>query len=48
MGVDSEFADVFIRLLDACNTCGVDPVAATRTKMDYNHSRDFRHGGRRL
>jgi len=47
-GVGSEFADIFIRLLDDCQRYGIDLEAEFRRKMDYNWTRDYRHGGKRL
>lgn len=47
-GVPSEFADLFIRLLDCCAEYGIDLQAEFRTKMDYNETREHRHGGKRL
>jgi NTP pyrophosphatase (non-canonical NTP hydrolase) len=46
-GVGSEFADVFIRLLDYCSRFDVDLEAEYERKMAYNRSRPYRHGGRR-
>ena len=47
-GVGSEFADVLIRLLDDCYLFGIDLEAEVRRKIDYNRTRAFRHGGKRL
>lgn len=47
-GVGSEFADVFIRLLDDCLRYNIDLFREFRRKMDYNWTRSFRHGGKRL
>lgn len=47
-GVGSEFADVFIRLLDECDRQGIDLQAEFDRKLTYNRSRGYRHGGRRL
>jgi hypothetical protein len=46
-GVGSEFADVFIRLLDYCARFGVDLEAEYERKMAYNQTRPYRHGNRR-
>ena len=47
-GVGSEFADVFIRLLDDCARYGVDLEAEYERKIAYNRTREFRHGGKLL
>lgn len=47
-GVGSEFADILIRLLDDCDRYGIDLEAEYERKMDYNETRAYRHGGRRL
>ena len=46
-GVGSEFADVFIRLLDYCARFDVDLEAEYERKMAYNRTRPYRHGNRR-
>jgi len=43
-GVESELADLFIRLLDLCEFYGIDLQARTEEKMLYNKTRDYRHG----
>lgn len=48
IGVDSELADVFIRLLDMCDVFGVDLFQAFIEKMAYNRTRPYQHGGRTL
>lgn len=47
-GVGSEFADVFIRLLDMCDVFGIDLLEEYRRKMNYNWTRPFKHGGKVL
>ena len=47
-GVGSEFADVFIRLLDDCDRWGIDLRAEYERKIAYNRTRSFRHGGKTL
>lgn len=47
-GVPSEFADIFIRLLDDCDRFGIDLEAAFEEKMAHNNKRPFRHGGKML
>jgi NTP pyrophosphatase (non-canonical NTP hydrolase) len=48
IGVDSEMADVFIRLLHMCEVFGVDLLQAFTEKMAYNRTRPYQHGGRAL
>ena len=43
-GVASEFADVFIRLLDDCDLYGIDLEAEFFRKMEYNMGRPYKHG----
>jgi hypothetical protein len=47
-GVGSEFADLLIRLLHYSTTHGFDLEAEYERKMAYNHTRAYRHGGRKL
>jgi NTP pyrophosphatase (non-canonical NTP hydrolase) len=47
-GVGSEFADVLIRLLDMCRRYGIDLDAEYLAKLEYNRTREYRHGGKRL
>lgn len=47
-GVPSELADLLIRLLDTAEHIGVDLFAEYRRKMDYNETREVRHGGKSL
>lgn len=46
IGVDSELADVLIRLLDECSRQNIDLVLAVQQKMRYNALRGYRHGGK--
>jgi NTP pyrophosphatase (non-canonical NTP hydrolase) len=46
-GVGSEFADIFIRLLDNCATYGIDLRAEYERKIAYNRTRPIKHGGKR-
>ena len=41
-----EMADALIRGLHICGQLGLDIEGAFRAKMEYNHGRPFRHGGR--
>lgn len=47
-GVPSEYADVFIRLMDECGKAGIDLAAAVKEKLDYNNTRSPLHGGKRF
>jgi len=45
-GIPIELADVIIRILDFCGKYDVDIDKALRVKIDYNATRDHRHGGK--
>jgi NTP pyrophosphatase (non-canonical NTP hydrolase) len=47
-GVGSEFADVFIRLLDTARRHGIDLEAEVMRKNAFNRTRGYRHGGKRV
>jgi hypothetical protein len=47
-GIPIEFADIIIRVLDASAALGIDIDDAVRTKMVYNKTRPFKHGGKRM
>jgi NTP pyrophosphatase (non-canonical NTP hydrolase) len=47
-GVPSELADVLIRVADLCAVHGIDIEAATKAKADFNRTRPWRHGGKKL
>lgn len=47
-GVGSEAADVLVRLLDTCERYNIDLFAEWRRKVNYNWTRDVRHGGKKL
>lgn len=46
LGVPSELADVFIRLMDMCAWYDIDIEAAVTEKYAYNWTRPARHGGK--
>jgi NTP pyrophosphatase (non-canonical NTP hydrolase) len=46
-GVGSEFADVFIRLLDDAALFGIGLAAEVERKLAFNATRSYRHGGKR-
>jgi NTP pyrophosphatase (non-canonical NTP hydrolase) len=47
-GIPSEFADVLIRLLDNCHMYGIDIDTAVQQKMEYNRTRPYMHGGKKI
>lgn len=47
-GVPSELADVLVRLLDVSSRYGINLFGEWRSKMDYNWTRGYRHGGKAL
>jgi hypothetical protein len=47
IGIPSELADIIIRVLDISGAYGVDIEDAVRTKMEFNETREVRHGGKR-
>jgi len=47
-GAPVEFADTIIRLLDICAHYGIDIDKVVRTKIEFNKTRPYRHGGKRL
>jgi NTP pyrophosphatase (non-canonical NTP hydrolase) len=47
-GVPSELADIVIRCMDFGHEWGIDLAAAIEEKLDYNETRPFMHGGKRV
>lgn len=47
-GIAVEMADCLIRILDWFGHEGLDVDAIVREKMEYNKTRPYRHGGKRL
>lgn len=47
IGIDSEMADIVIRVMDLCAHLGIDLERAIREKHAYNETRPRRHGGKR-
>lgn len=45
-GFPIELADTIIRILHTCAFYGINIEAAIQLEMDYNHTREFRHGGK--
>lgn len=46
-GIPIEFADLLVRVFDACGYYGIDLQAAVDEKMRFNKTRPIRHGGKR-
>ena len=47
-GFGVELADIVIRVLDLAEMMGMDLTEIILTKMKYNESRPYRHGGKRV
>ncbi len=47
-GIAVEMADCIIRILDWCGKEGIDMDRMISLKHEYNKSRPYRHGGKRL
>lgn len=47
-GVAVELADCILRILDYCGHEGIDIDRVIRDKIEYNKTRTYRHGGKRL
>lgn len=47
-GVEAEYADVIIRIMDHAYARGYDVAGAIAAKMCYNQSREFKHGGKKF
>lgn len=45
-GFPVELADTVIRILDICESQGIDLEAEIEQKMQYNKNRAYRHGGK--
>lgn len=46
-GIPIELADTIIRILDFCAAYNIDIDRAVKTKMEYNATRPYRHGGKK-
>jgi len=46
-GIEEEFADVIIRVLDTAEEMGLDICGAIEAKCTYNQTRSYRHGNKR-
>lgn len=47
-GIPSELADCIIRILDYCGKENIDIDHILRIKHEYNKSRPYRHGGKKI
>lgn len=47
-GFGVELADCVIRIADTCGTLGFDLEQLIKIKMEYNSTRPFKHGGRKI
>lgn len=47
-GLPIELADAVIRIADMCGAYGIDLAEAIMTKLEYNRTRDYRHGGKKV
>lgn len=47
-GIPIELADCVVRIFDFCGLYGIDLQHALRIKMDYNTSRPYRHGDKKV
>ena len=47
-GIPIELADVIIRILDYCGRHNIDIEKAIRLKHQYNKTRTYRHGNKRI
>lgn len=45
-GIPSELADIIIRVLDNCYMYDIDIDKAVIEKMEYNKTRQYKHGGK--
>ncbi len=47
-GLEAEFADVIIRIMDAAVLLNLDVAGAIVAKCKYNKSRPYKHGGKKF
>lgn len=47
-GIAIELADCIIRILDYCGHAGIDIEEAIINKHEFNKSRPYRHGGKKI
>lgn len=47
-GIAIELADAVIRILDYCGHVGIDIEKAIEIKHEYNKTRPYKHGGKKI
>ena len=47
-GIPVELADCVIRIFDFCGLYGIDLESILKLKMEYNQTRPYRHGGKKV
>jgi len=47
-GIAVELADCIIRILDYCGAAGIDIDEVIKLKHEYNKTRPYKHGGKRI
>jgi hypothetical protein len=47
-GIPSELADIVLRVMDICGHYNIDLESAIRKKHEYNKTRPYKHGGKRI
>ena len=47
-GIPTELADVLIRIFDLCGCHGIDIESAVKKKINYNTTRSYRHGNKKV
>lgn len=47
-GIATELADCIIRILDYCAYAGIDIDEAIRIKHEFNKTRPYKHGGKKI
>ena len=47
-GIGIKLADCIIRILDFCGHAGINIEKCIEMKMEYNETRAYRHGGKKL
>lgn len=47
-GIPSELADIVIRVMDICGFYGIDLEAEILKKHEYNKTREYKHGNKKI